>query len=382
MSVFNSNKASLDRKMFLDPAGPVGIQRYDVVKYPVFLKLLKQQMGFFWRPEETNLSREPKDFKQLTGAEQHIFTSNIKRQIVLDSIQGRAPLQVLGPICSLPEVEAFINAWTFSESVHSLSYTHVIQTVYPDPTAVLDTIMDNEKIVTLAEDISKYYDELGNWNALLYIKNNAGWFQRFITWIKGDRYDSYEHKKAIWLALHAINALEGIRFYVSFACSWAFAEVKKMEGNAKIIKLIAKDENLHLAATQNMIKILPKEDPDFAKIAADPKVQAEILEIFMKVIDQEIDWAEYLFKDGSMIGLNAALLTSFVYEIAGKRMRNIGIKPPFDVPVGTLPWTQRWISGEAEDKSVQVAPQEVESSHYNQAVNKKKDSKRIASISL
>ncbi len=390
MSVFNNDKASLNRLAFLDPAGPVGIQRYDVVKYPIFLKLMKQQMGFFWRPEEVNLDKDPKDFRSLTEHEQRIILLNISRQIILDSIQGRAPMQVLGPITSLPEVEAFVNVWTFSEVIHSMSYTHIIQNVFPNPTEFLDKIMDNEHIMKLAGDISKHYDALDDYNTMLKVRESKtlrGMMERFKFAVKDWWTDgvstnefNYEHKKALWKCLNAINALEGIRFYVSFACTWAFAEVNKMEGNAKIIKLIAKDENLHLAATQNLIKILPKEDPDFARIAVE--CADEILEIFMEVVNQEIEWAQYLFEDGSMIGLNFPLLRDYVYEIAGKRMRNIGIKPPFEVKKDVLPWTGKWISGSDEDKSTQVAPQETESSHYNQAVTKKKDGNRLKSISL
>jgi ribonucleoside-diphosphate reductase beta chain len=369
MSVFNLAKPTLDNKIFLDPNGSVGIQRYDVVKYPIFLKLAKRQIGFFWRPEEVDLSRDGKDFKPLTDHEKHIFTSNIKRQILLDSIQGRAPSQVLGPICSSPEVEAFINAWTFMEQIHSMSYTHIIQNVYPEPSAILDSIMDNDQIVELSGDISKYYDALNDWNVAAQRPSlDTGWTV----------FDRRDHKKALWLCLNAINALEGIRFYVSFACSWAFAEVKKMEGNAKIIKLIAKDENLHLAFTQNLLRILPKDDPDFADIANDPEVKAEVKEIFETTVRQEKEWARYLFKDGSMIGLNYDLLSDYVEWIANKRMNAIGVESSFKGGSNPLPWTQGWISGE----EVQVAPQEVESTMYQQAVVRKKDKSRIASISL
>jgi len=212
----------------------VNIARYDKQRYNIFEKLTDKQLGFFWRPEEIDLSRDGKDFKGLTDHEKHIFTSNLKRQILLDSVQGRAPSLAFLPICSLPELETWIQTWTFSETVHSRSYTHIIRNVYSDPSRVFDEMLDIQEIADCAHDISKYYDDLIAFNSVM-------------------RYN-YDHKKALWLCLNAVNALEGVRFYVSFACSWAFAEVKKMEGNAKIIKLIARDENVHLASTQQLLK--------------------------------------------------------------------------------------------------------------------------------
>ena len=200
---------------------PVNIARYDKQRYSIFEKLTDKQLGFFWRPEEVDLSRDSKDFKGLTENEKHIFTSNLKRQILLDSVQGRAPSLAFLPICSLPELETWIQTWAFSETIHSRSYTHIIRNVYSDPSRVFDEMLDIQEIADCAQDISKYYDELIAFNSNM-------------------RYN-YDHKKVLWLCLNAVNALEGVRFYVSFACSWAFAEVKKMEGNAKIIKLIARD---------------------------------------------------------------------------------------------------------------------------------------------
>ena len=314
----------------------VNIARYDKQRYNIFEKLTDKQLGFFWRPEEIDLSRDGKDFKGLTDHEKHIFTSNLKRQILLDSVQGRAPSLAFLPICSLPELETWIQTWTFSETVHSRSYTHIIRNVYSDPSRVFDEMLDIQEIADCAHDISKYYDDLIAFNSNM-------------------RYN-YDHKKALWLCLNAVNALEGVRFYVSFACSWAFAEVKKMEGNAKIIKLIARDENVHLASTQQLLKILPKEDPDFAKIAEETK--DECITMFNDVVEQEKAWAKYLFKDGSMIGLNEQLLCDYVDHIAAKRMVAIGLngKPG----ANPLPWTQKWISG----SDVQVAPQETEITSY------------------
>lgn len=342
MSVFSTHneKSHLERNCFFDEA--VDVARYDKVKYPQFEKLTEKQLGFFWRPEEVDLSRDGKDFKALTEHEQHIFTSNLKRQILLDSVQGRAPSLAFLPVCSLPELETWIQTWTFFETIHSRSYTHIIRNVYSDPSKVFDEMLAVPEILDCAGDISKYYDELIKWNNLAYDP--------------GEFYSEYEHKKALWLCLNAVNALEGVRFYVSFACSWAFAEVKKMEGNAKIIKLIARDENVHLASTQQLLKILPKEDEDFARIQEETR--SECIDMFYKVVEQEKEWARYLFKEGSMIGLNEELLSQYVDHIAAKRMGAIGLngKPG----ANPLPWTQKWISG----AEVQVAPQETEITSY------------------
>jgi ribonucleoside-diphosphate reductase beta chain len=342
LSVFSTHneKSHLERNCFFDEA--VDVARYDKVKYPQFEKLTEKQLGFFWRPEEVDLSRDGKDFKALTEHEQHIFTSNLKRQILLDSVQGRAPSLAFLPVCSLPELETWIQTWTFFETIHSRSYTHIIRNVYSDPSKVFDEMLAVPEILDCAGDISKYYDELIKWNNLAYDP--------------GEFYSEYEHKKALWLCLNAVNALEGVRFYVSFACSWAFAEVKKMEGNAKIIKLIARDENVHLASTQQLLKILPKEDEDFARIQEETR--SECIDMFYKVVEQEKEWARYLFKEGSMIGLNEELLSQYVDHIAAKRMGAIGLngKPG----ANPLPWTQKWISG----AEVQVAPQETEITSY------------------
>jgi ribonucleoside-diphosphate reductase beta chain len=342
LSVFNTSKqkSHLERTCFFDD--PVDVARYDKVRYPAFEKLTEKQMSFFWRPEEVELSRDSKDFKGLTEHEKHIFTSNLKRQILLDSVQGRAPSLAFLPICSLPELETWIQAWAFFETIHSKSYTHIIRNVYSDPSKVFDEMMDIQEIVDCAGDISKYYDRLitaNNQYALFGVSD-------------------YRHKETLWLCLNAVNALEGVRFYVSFACSWNFAELKKMEGNAKIIKFIARDENIHLASTQQLLKILPKEDPDFAKIQEETR--DEVVKLFSDVVEQEKAWAQYLFKDGSMIGLNEKLLCDYVEWIANKRMTAIGLPSPFKGGSNPLPWTQKWIAG----ADVQVAPQETEITSY------------------
>ena len=355
-SVFDhTNKTDATKAMtFLDPNGTVAVARYDKQKHPMFEKLTDKQLGFFWRPEEVDISRDGKDFKDLTDHEQHIFTSNLKRQILLDSVQGRAPNDAFIPLVSIPELEVWIQTWAFSETIHSRSYTHIIRNVYSNPSKVFDEILNIQEIIDCAEDISKYYDDLiqyTSWYNLLGEGEHT---------VNGEtiKVDLYELKKKLWLCINSVNALEGIRFYVSFACSWAFAELKKMEGNAKIIKFICRDENLHLASTQHMLKVLPKEDPDFAMIKEE--LHDECAQMFMDVIEQEKRWAEYLFQDGSMIGLNRELLCQYVDWVATKRAGTAGISIPIKQTTNPLPWTEKWISG----ADVQVAPQETEITSY------------------
>lgn len=356
MSVFDLNNKADHTKVsaFLDPTGGPTIQRYDTMKYPTLDKFTDKQLGFFWRPEEIDVYKDANDFKNLTPHEQHIFTSNLKRQILLDSVQGRAPVEAFNPIVSLPELENWVLTWTFSESIHSRSYTHIIRNVYNNPSKIFDEMMDIEQIIDCAEDISKNYDEL---------IELAGWYNLLgegthIVNGKEITVDLYELKKKLWLALMSVNILEGVRFYVSFACSWAFAELKKMEGNAKIIKLIARDENLHLGSTQFLLGKLPTDDPDFAKIAKE--CESEAIKMFVDAVDQEKVWAEYLFKDGSMIGLNRQLLNDYIEWIAARRMKKVNLPTTYNVKNNPLPWTEKWISG----AEVQVAPQETEISSY------------------
>jgi len=362
MSVFDVENRADHTKVtaFLDPSGGPTIQRYDSLKYKQFDGLTDKQLGFFWRPEEVDIYQDAKDFKGLTEHEQHIFTSNLKRQILLDSVQGRAPAESFGTIVSLPELENWIITWTFSETIHSRSYTHIIRNVYSNPSKIFDELMDVKEIVDCADSISEYYDDLIE-TASYYNLLGAG---KHTINGKEVEVDMYELKKKLWLALMSVNILEGVRFYVSFACSWAFAELKKMEGNAKIIKLIARDENLHLASTQALLKILKTDDPDFVKIAEE--TQEECIQMFVDAVDQEKLWANYLFKDGSMIGLNTELLSQYVEYIATKRMNNVGLKGPYNMKNNPLPWTQKWISG----ADVQVAPQETEITSYIQGGTK------------
>lgn len=324
----------LQKKMFFDAS--VGIARYDKIKYPQIDKLTDKMLSFFWRPEEVDLSKDKIDFSNLSSIEKHIFTSNIKRQIVLDSIQGRAPSTMLLPYVSLPELEPAIQTWAFFETIHSRSYTHIIRNVYSNPSEVFDDILKIQEIRDCAFDCSKYYDE-------------------FSENINGDKY------KNLALLLASVNALEGLRFYVSFACAWAFAEVKKMEGNAKIVKLIARDENVHLALTTHMIKLFRKESVDFE---AAWNIQGGMLikQIFKGVIDSEKKWATYLFKDGSILGLNEKLLHDYIDWLAAKRLKALGLNiSSLETPGSNpLPWTEKWIGG----SDVQVAPQETQITSY------------------
>ena len=348
MPILQKNKKShLEKTMFFDEG--VDVARFDQVKYPQIEKITDKQLGFFWRPEEVDVSKDKKDFHDLTPHEQHIFTSNLKRQILLDSVQGRAPNLAFLPIASLPEIENWIETWSFFETIHSRSYTHIIRNVYPDPAVVFDSMLDIKEILDCGKDIAKYYDAL-------IAKPN---------------------KKNLWMCMQSANALEGVRFYVSFACSWAFAELKKMEGNAKIIKFIARDENTHLASTTTMLKLL-RQEPGYDKIAKE--TEQECVDLFMKVIEQEKQWAHYLFKDGSMIGLNESILQDYVEWIGAKRMRAVGLTCPYNVPqMNPLPWTEKWISG----GNVQVAPQETEiTSYVTGGVKQDVDDKTLEGLSL
>ena len=339
---------------FLDPSGTTTVARYDRMKYRVFDRLTEEQLSFFWRPAEVELTKDATDFRALSTHEQHIFTSNLKRQIVLDSVQGRAPNLALLPLISLPELEVWVQTWAFSETIHSKSYTHIIRNVYSDPSVVLDEMMNIAEIVDCAQDITEHYDRLINYTNLYHVLGEG------THTVNGNTVEVsvFELKKRLWMALNSVNALEGVRFYVSFACSWAFAELKKMEGNAKIIKFICRDENLHLGSTQTLIKLLPKDDPDFAIIRDLMAVDCQ--KLFESAVAQEKAWADYLFKDGSMIGLNAHLLREYVEYIAGMRMESAGLTNIYKIKSNPLPWTQKWISG----KEVAPSPQETELNSY------------------
>jgi ribonucleoside-diphosphate reductase beta chain len=339
----------------------VDIARYDTLKYPSFEKQTEKMLGFFWLPTEVDVSKDAIDFSKLTPHEQHIFTSNLKRQILLDSVQGRGITETLTPYTSLPEIEVAGVTWEFFETIHSRSYTHIIRNVYSDPGKVFDTMMDVPEILECADEIAKYYDEFIEY-AKMYEIAQSGYE------IKGFTPSERELKTRLWLCVNSINILEGIRFYVSFACSWAFAELKKMEGNAKLIKFICRDENLHLAISTSILKNLVKEDPEFLEIQEEQRDTVQAM--FELAVDQEKRWADYLFRDGSMIGLNAKLLKEYVEWIGAKRMRSVGYEPSWSVSrTNPLPWTEKWIGG----GSVQVAPQQTQISSYLEGGGIRKD---------
>lgn len=353
------NSTHLDSPMFLGES--VDIARYDQVKYPQIDRMTEKQLGFFWRPDEIDVSKDRIDFMDLTDNEKFIFTSNLKRQILLDSIQGRGVAEALLSSASIPEMEPLIMTWGFYETIHSRSYTHIIRNIYSNPSIVFDGILDIKEILTCADDISKYYDDYIQYKKYYDLFGEG----RFEITNKVSRENQYitisktSLKEKLWLLLHCINALEGIRFYVSFACSWAFAELKKMEGNAKIIKLICRDENIHLAASTTIIKSLLKEDPEYTQIKE--RMKHQTYEIFQSAIEAEKIWAKYLFQNGSMIGLNYQILATYIEWIGVKRMRSLGIDNEYSVSqVNPLPWTEYWISG----SNVQVAPQETDISSY------------------
>ena len=357
MTVFNTNDVdSKKQPMFFGK--PLGIQRYDSYKYPIFDKLTQQQLGFFWRPEEISLQKDRADYQTLRPEQKHIFTSNLKYQILLDSVQGRGPGMAFIPYCSLPELEAFMTVWGFMEMIHSRSYTYIIKNVYSDPSEVFDTILNNEKILERASSVTGAYDDFIN-SAHTYGTSNIWEFAN-----EGVPYGTdarIDLKRKLYRAVANVNILEGIRFYVSFACSFAFGELKLMEGSAKIISLIARDENQHLVLTQNILnKWREGDDPEMQQIAKEE--QEWVRYAFKTCVDEEKMWAEYLFKDGSMIGLNDKLLSNYVEWIANRRMKAIGMKPEYDITSknNPLPWTEHWINS----KSVQVAPQETEITSY------------------
>ncbi len=350
----NPNNALLE-PMFLGQ--PVNVARYDQQKYETFEKLIEKQISFFWRPEEVDLSRDRIDYANLPEHEKHIFISNLKYQTLLDSIQGRSPNVGLLPLVSLPELETWIETWSFFETIHSRSYTHIIRNIVNDPSIVFDDIVQNEYIIARAEDIACYYDDLIEYTQYFNLLGVGEHRVNGKTIVVSKR----ELKKKLYLCLMCVNVLEAIRFYVSFACSFAFAERELMEGNAKIIKLIARDEALHLTSTQHMLNLMRggAEGAEWAEIAAE--LQDECLELFKKAAEQEKEWAEYLFKDGSMIGLNKDILCQYVEYITNARMLAVGLPQAFEKATqNPIPWINAWLSSD----NVQVAPQEVEISSY------------------
>ena len=357
MTVFN--KQHVDTKtqpMFF--GAPLGVQRYDEYKYPVFDRLTTQMLGYFWRPEEVSLQKDRSDYQSLRPEQKHIFTSNLKYQILLDSVQGRGPGMAFAPYCALPELEGAMNVWQFMEMIHSRSYTYIIKNVYPNPAEVFDTILDDEKILKRANSVTASYDDF---------INDAQEYGQGRMWEKdwkdspSSQWTIHELKRKLYRAVANVNILEGIRFYVSFACSFAFGELKLMEGSAKIISLISRDENQHLVLTQQILKKWADgDDPEMKEIAEEER--DNVIGMFKNAVEEEKDWAEYLFSGGSMIGLNDKLLNQYVEWIANKRMKALGFDPIYDQPLknNPLPWTSHWISS----KGLQVAPQETEVESY------------------
>ena len=357
MTVFNTEYVDTKKQpMFF--GAPLGIQRYDSYKYPIFDKLTTQQLGYFWRPEEVSLQKDRGDYQTLRPEQKHIYTSNLKYQIMLDSVQGRGPGMAFLPYCSLPELEACMEVWGFMEMIHSRSYTYIIKNIYSDPSEVFDTIIHDERILERAKSVTESYDDFIQ-SAQQYGVSDA--------WLHNLEGVSYAKetinnvKRKLYRAVANVNILEGIRFYVSFACSFAFGELKLMEGSAKIISLIARDENQHLALTQNILnKWREGDDPEMQQIAKEE--EEWVYAMFDRAVNEEKKWADYLFKDGSMIGLNDKLLQQYVEWIANRRLKAIGLKPQYDIKANNnpLPWTQHWISS----KGLQVAPQETEVESY------------------
>ena len=342
MTVFNKKKVNtLKQPMFFGEQ--LNTQRYDEFKYPIFDKLTQKQLGFFWRPEEVSLQKDRNDYQSLDKGQKHIFTANLKYQTMLDSVQGRGPVLALLPHVSIPELEGCIIAWDFMESIHSRSYTYIVKNLYSNPSEIFDTILDTKEIISRADSVTKDYDD-------------------FIEYAKRNKRDTYELKKKFYKMLISINILEGIRFYVSFACTFGFGELRLMEGSAKIISLIARDESQHLAITQHIIKNYQKFEKDKQMLAVMDNCEQEVYDMYSTAVEEEKEWAEYLMKDGSMIGLSATLLGNYVEWIAHKRLRGIGLEPLYDISSRTnpLPWTQHWLSS----RGLQNAPQETEIESY------------------
>lgn len=341
MSVFKIRDVEHGKaKLFFDESGTVDIQRYETSKYPIFAKLLEQQQSFFWRPSEINLSKDSIDFKQFSKAQEHVFTSNLKRQILLDSVQGRAPSVAYGPIVSDPTLETLIHCWTFFEGIHSQSYTHILRNVYPNPSKVFDEMREIREIVECGDSVSVFYDEL------IERQNKLEW-------------GHYETKRALYRSLLATNALEQIRFQVSFACTFAFGQQDLMVGSSKIIGLIKNDESLHCGITQNLLKYLPQDDEDFIRIAEEELFTAK--EIYLDVHKQEKEWVDFLFQEGPIFGLTAEEVKLYLDWLVDNRMSHFGLKHDIAVPKKKpLPWLRRWEDG----KSDQVAPQESEIISY------------------
>lgn len=349
------NRDAVSDTLFLNKQSGLSIQRFDDPKYPVIFKLLDQQLGFFWRPEEIDMSKDRSNFSSLTKAQEHIVISNIKRQIMLDSIMGRAPDLVFGVATSDPTLEACVKWWSAYETLHSKSYTHIIQSSFSQPKEVLDTVLDIKEIVTCSDSIAKYYDDAIEKVQLFY----------------ENKVSRYEACKAIYLALHAANSLEALRFHISFACSFAFGKNGVLPGLARIITLIARDEKVHVAITNNLIKIVKNDDPDIALIAKDPEVIKAIKEMWRTVILEEAEWAKYLFKEGEIFGLNEKILFKYLCYLATTRLEYFEIGTLEEVAgfesvhENPIVWINKWLGNDMGD---QPAPQEVEITTYEKGI--------------
>jgi len=345
-SVFNKDK-NLDVTKQLMFFGPdLSVQRYDDMKYPVFDKLNQQQLGYFWRPEEVSLQKDRNDYQTLSEQQKFIFTSNLKYQTMLDSVQGRGPCLAFLPFCSLPELEGCIVTWDFIETIHSRSYTYIIKNLYSNPSEIFDTIIQDEKIERRAKTITETYDDLIN-TGYQYLLDNK-------------KVNLYELKKKLYRTMVTVNILEGLRFYVSFACSFAFGELKLLEGSAKIISFIARDESQHLAMSQTIINNWREREGDKEMLKVMKDCEKEVYTMYDEALQEEKRWATYLFQKGSMIGLSEKLLHQFVEYMANRRMKAIGLNPVYNQKTNPLPWVDHWLNS----RSLQNAPQETEIESY------------------
>jgi len=345
-SVFNKDK-NLDATKQLMFFGPdLAVQRYDDMKYPIFDKLNQQQLGYFWRPEEVSLQKDRNDYQTLSEQQKFIFTSNLKYQTMLDSVQGRGPCLAFLPFCSLPELEGCIVTWDFIETIHSRSYTYIIKNLYSKPSEIFDTIIQDEKIERRAKTITETYDEMINYG---------------YQWcLDPKKVDMYELKKKLYRTMVTVNILEGLRFYVSFACSFAFGELKLLEGSAKIISFIARDESQHLAMSQTIINNWREREGDKEMLKVMKDCEKEVYTMYDEALQEEKRWATYLFSKGSMIGLSEKLLHQFVEYMANRRMKAIGLEPRYEQKTNPLPWVDHWLNS----RSLQNAPQETEIESY------------------
>jgi ribonucleoside-diphosphate reductase beta chain len=343
-TVFNRNEVDFTKQpMFFGE--DQNTQRYDQFRYPEMDKLNQRMLGYFWRPEEISLQKDRADFQTFRPEQRHIFTANLKYQTLLDSVQGRGPCLSFLPYCSLPELEGCIITWDFMETIHSRSYTYIMKNVYADPSEVFDTILNDDEIVKRAISVTENYDRFSEMAQNYFVKGEGS---------------LDEVKKQLYLAMVNVNILEGLRFYVSFACTFAFGELKLMEGSAKIISFIARDEATHLNLSTQIIKNWHNNDGEMKKIAESCK--DDVVNMYRLCVEEEKAWAKHLMKDGSIIGLNEKLLGDYVEFVANKRLKAIGFDPLFDRPANAnpLPWTQHWLSS----AGLQVAPQETEVESY------------------